>query len=805
MGYRERGLIALALALAPVAAPAAPGDFADRIAAAKAAMMADPAAALAAAGQAAGVAQGALATAEAQWLEGEALTRLNRLAEARPRIAAALASAARFAPGTKLHGDLMRSQGTLDALTGRPQAALRHFQQAYDIYRTAGEPRGQAMALQNIGGIYTDAGDYDRVLRYYRESAEVYEGDPALTLTAHNNLGRAYRDLGRYDEAEREYQRALALARRIGSDVLEEAILENLASAQVAAGRLDAGDASLARAWALNRRSGNEGARAFLYGVAAQSAFKRGRLDRAAELIRRTFAEAPADGEEINYRDFHLAGYRIAKAQGDEATALTHFEAYKRLDDKARALAASTAAQLMAARFDFSNQDLKIARLQAERSAREASFAAAEARVQRQVTVGVAVGAALVLSLLLLWLFSLRRSRNEVRAANAGLSAANIALEKASRAKTEFLATTSHEIRTPLNGILGMTQVMLADGRVAGDLREKIGLVHGAGETMRALVDDILDVAKMETGNLVLAPGPVALHRLLADAVTLWRAQAEAKGVSVLYDPGDAPERIEADETRLRQLVFNLMSNAVKFTEAGSVRLSTAVATGADGAPCLTLTVADTGIGIPADRLADIFEPFRQVDGGTTRRFGGTGLGLSICRNIAVAMGGAIDVESIEGQGTRLIVTVPLVLPAEANVAAPSVEAVADVPAVLVVEANPLTAGVLTGVLGRIAGRVDVRADWQGAVQAAAAYPYRAILIDHATVAAGGEAAFAVGAIAGAAGDAILSLIVTDLPPEEAPRLHAAGAARLLARPLSARMLLDALAPDLAITPAAAA
>ena len=179
--------------------------------------------------------------------------------------------------------------------------------------------------------------------------------------------------------------------------------------------------------------------------------------------------------------------------------------------------------------------------------------------MHRILTYGVG-GAVLAIFLLLLFGYI------KIRAANRRLSISNVALEKALKAKTEFLATTSHEIRTPLNGILGMTQVILHDPAVAGPLRERIQVVHGAGETMKVLVDDILDVAKMETGQIIIDRAEMDLRTVLSDAIRLWSGQARGKGLALDLDLADCPPRIVEDETRLRQILFNLLSNAIKFT-----------------------------------------------------------------------------------------------------------------------------------------------------------------------------------------------------------------------------------------------
>src|SRR5436190_6348772 len=564
--------IAVVLLAAPASAhartsdapQAATSEFDRLVDDSKAAMMGDPEAALRHSSRALAVAgrEGpGVHTATAQWLQGEALLRLNRAADAEPTIRQGLAVVAMRAPNTKLHGDLTRALGAVLATQGQVQPALQNFQAAFKIFGAAKEPRSQAMALQDIGSIYQDAGDYQKVLQYYAQSAELYKGDPSILVAAHNNVGQALKELKKYDEAITEFRKARTLAKEMESPYLEAWILDNLASTELLAGHIPAADKDLNDGLRISQAdSGAHQWQPFLWGVAAQIAQKRGQPAQAALLIERTFAGKDVATTELPFREFHRTAYEVYSTLGDEHRALVHLKAYKRLDDEVRALAASTNAALMAAQFDFANQASRIAQLKAGQLQRDIALA----RTRNTVTGLLLLGSVFVTALMAVAFVWIRRSRNEVRAANGMLNVANEALEKALAARTEFLATTSHEIRTPLNGILGMTQVILRDPSLDPALRDKIAVVHGSGETMRALVDDILDVAKIETGKLEISRAEMNLAELFAEAAQLWTARASAKGLQLVLDVADAPETIVEDATRLRQVLFNLMSNAIK-------------------------------------------------------------------------------------------------------------------------------------------------------------------------------------------------------------------------------------------------
>ena len=227
--------------------------------------------------------------------------------------------------------------------------------------------------------------------------------------------------------------------------------------------------------------------------------------------------------------------------------------------------------------------------------------------------------------------------------------------ETANRAKSAFLATMSHEIRTPLNGVLGMAQAMAAD-ELSTVQRDRLDVVRQSGETLLHILNDVLDLSKIEAGKLELEEAEFDISDLARGAHAAFTAIANKKGLSFdLAVETEARGVYVGDSTRVRQILYNLVSNALKFTERGEVRVC--VARTDDG---LRLTVADTGIGIPPERLAGLFQKFEQADASTTRRYGGTGLGLAICRELAQLMGGAIRAESAPDQGTLFTVTLPL-------------------------------------------------------------------------------------------------------------------------------------------------
>ena len=243
----------------------------------------------------------------------------------------------------------------------------------------------------------------------------------------------------------------------------------------------------------------------------------------------------------------------------------------------------------------------------------------------------------------------------ERKQAEKALIAAKEEAESATRAKSAFLATMSHEIRTPLNGVLGMAQAM-ALGELDREQRQRLDVIRQSGESLLAILNDVLDLSKVEAGKLVLERTEFDLEETARGALSAFAATAQAKGLSLELKVQPTARGVYLGDTvRVRQILYNLISNGLKFTEAGGVRVALSRRGGA-----LRLKVADTGIGLAPEKLGRLFRKFEQADASTTRRYGGTGLGLAICRDLAELMGGSIRVESTPGQGATFTVDLPL-------------------------------------------------------------------------------------------------------------------------------------------------
>ena len=257
-----------------------------------------------------------------------------------------------------------------------------------------------------------------------------------------------------------------------------------------------------------------------------------------------------------------------------------------------------------------------------------------------------------------------RAAEEEVLSRESELVRARLEAEEASRAKAAFLATMSHEIRTPLNGVVGMS-ALLAETSLDAEQHDFLHTIRLSSDQLLAVINDILDFSKIESGKFDLESEPVSVRNMIEEACDISAPRAREKGIEVIVDVPDSskggpPAAILGDVTRLRQILINLMNNAVKFTESGAVSVSARLAGPADdeGRLLLEFSVKDTGIGIPPERVGSLFQAFTQVDASTTRKYGGTGLGLAICKRLVELMGGDVSVKSVIGKGSVFSFTV---------------------------------------------------------------------------------------------------------------------------------------------------
>jgi PAS domain S-box-containing protein len=312
------------------------------------------------------------------------------------------------------------------------------------------------------------------------------------------------------------------------------------------------------------------------------------------------------------------------------------------------------------------------------------------------------------------------------------LHRAREAAESASKAKSVFLANMSHEIRTPLNGVLGLS-ALLDSADVSDNVHSMIRLIRESGEMLGKVIDDVLDFSKIDSGRLELEVAPFSFQECLEWSMGLYQKSAMDKALEMkLYADPRIPAQLVGDSTRIKQVVANLISNAVKFTPAGSVTVSTdLVGTAIPGQTCrIRVAVKDTGIGIPADRLERLFQSFSQVDPSTNRRYGGTGLGLAISKRLVEMMGGEIHVESIPGESTTFAFTLLAKVPERVETTHLAGCAAPAGMRILVAEDNKINQAVIYHMLRNMGHQVDIVDNGDAAVRQVQNQDYDLVLMD---------------------------------------------------------------------------
>jgi signal transduction histidine kinase/class 3 adenylate cyclase len=570
----------------------------------------------------------------------------------------------------RIYENIGDKKGVVDALVGLANSyveqgdyatAINHYTRSLKTSEEIGSKSGAGVALLNIGNIYQIQGDFDRALDHIERSLMISQeiGDKRMEAQALEDIGNNFYRQHKDSVAVTYYQRSLRLREEIQEAHGVAQSLCNLGSAYHAMGdeakALDQFDRSLKMFQALGEKSGEA---ASLIG-SGRTHLSLNHWQQSIELGNRALKVAMTIRALEQIRDANELLYSAYKATNQFAKALQTHELFVQLRDSAasernqrevihqeykynydkRALADSLKHTSELAQV---NNEKVIERLRADRN--------------RNRALGVGGGVILLLAGGTAFYIS-DRKRRERKKALLQEQAMNTRLRHLDKLKDQFLANTSHELRTPLNGIIGLSE-SLYEG-VAGEptdrMKENLSMIISSGRRLAGLINDILDFSKLREKDITLALQPVDLKTIVEVDLRIMQPSTLGKDLRLVNNIDQHIPAVVADENRLQQILLNLVGNAVKFTGRGSVTVSAREENG-----MVAIAVADTGIGIPADKLKDIFVPFEQADSSAQRQFGGTGLGLTITKQLVELHGGTLYVQSVEGEGTTFTFTLPV-------------------------------------------------------------------------------------------------------------------------------------------------
>lgn len=403
--------------------------------------------------------------------------------------------------------------------------------------------------------------------------------------------------------------------------------------------------------------------------------------------------------------------------------------------------------------------------------------------------VSLALGIAMIFAA---WFFVIAPARKW----GLRLNAAQREIEASANAKSSFLATMSHEIRTPLNSIIGFSDLLASDPTLSPTQRRQIDLIQNSGSTLLMIINDILDVSKLEAGKVDLRTEPFSIHSLIDNTVSMIRNQAERKQVALdVHEDSSLSDYYVGDEHRIRQVLLNLLNNAVKFTEEGSVALAVDVRHTSDGEDRVVFTVTDTGEGIAEDDQDRLFQIFTQVNNSMRREAGGTGLGLAISKRLVELMGGTIEVDSDLGMGSTFRFDLPLRVSAKVESSGQAYDSqLADRLKILLVEDLPINQELATIYLRRMGHEVDLAVNGQKAVDAVSSTDYDLVLMDmQMPVMDGLTATRTIRQLEGAAGSVPIIAMTANVLPEQIKIFREAGVQGLVPKPIKESILAEEL------------
>ncbi|WP_105216214.1 ATP-binding protein [Pseudoalteromonas sp. T1lg22] len=540
----------------------------------------------------------------------------------------------------------------------RLEQAIDYYGSAKALYDEHGSEQDRVDIIHNIAGAYISADRFDAALEMYTTVGDAFVrmGDTAGLAQMQSNLGIIYRNLGQLDAAAEQYRLALANIAKTNDSVSFVNTRMNLADLYFFQGRFDDSLATLEEAKAQLEVIDYFPGLITIQEITAKVLYGKGDYERAEAALAQAYSLSQQNSSDDAPIDTYLIELLLAAAQGDNQKALVLFEKYERERDLAVSRAIASRLNDFHAKYNTTQLQRQVESLQ-----RQQEFERIAARQRNQFTwlVSGLLLLTLIIGVLLFRRGAERRANaileEKVRLRTQELEALAQQLSSANEIKSQFLANISHEIRTPLTSIMGQAEAIVHGEVRDADVAKELQVIYNNSKHLGELINDVLDLSKIEANKLELNIALVSLDSLLADIKAMFAPSALQQGIDFYIDNQlPANSGAELDYIRVKQVLVNLCSNAIKFTEQGQVTLKISAQD-----KNLVFCVEDTGIGIAEDKLEAIFTTFSQGDNSISRRFGGTGLGLSLSQQLACIMGGQITVTSTLGCGSCFCFKLP--------------------------------------------------------------------------------------------------------------------------------------------------
>lgn len=538
-------------------------------------------------------------------------------------------------------------------IQGNSNQAINYFLQSLRIFEGMRDTLGIARLKNNLGIAYKNLGDIDMSRKFHQESIALKErlGDAKGIAYGLNNVGELFHKEGKYHQSLKEFSLAQVILDSIGDRKGMSIALSNMAEAHLRLGNFEETISLVLRTLRIDEEFKDQFSLSWSYLMLARAYGETNRIAEALEAVARSEAIARQIGAlQVLYQS-QLARVDMLTQAKDTASLPALYRNILVLKDSLDKVNLLEETAKVKGLYESREKEMRIAELQ-----KESELNMQLLEIQQRLFLAAVIALILLLSLLFTLFYYYRKGKVKERELELQVIARDRAREEAeiaNKTKSEFLTNMSHEIRTPLNGIIGYTDHLIASTQEESS-HTYLSTANKAAYDLLEIVNEILDFSKVETGNLELVPVPVDLFDLCEHVIRVFEIKAQDKGLSLLFTRGEEGSNVMVDELRLRQILVNLIGNAIKFTSKGSVELilDRLNAEGQDGALRWRFTIKDTGIGIKPENQEKIFQAFSQEDNSTTRIYGGTGLGLAICSKLLSLMGSELSLESTRGQGS---------------------------------------------------------------------------------------------------------------------------------------------------------